>query len=68
MHHHMEEESEQQCECGCGGECECECHEHEYFERHFQTKAEMISELEAYLHELKLEVQAVEEHLTDLRK
>jgi hypothetical protein len=29
---------------------------------------EKIAELEAYLAELKLEVQAVEEHLADLRK
>jgi hypothetical protein len=53
------------CECGCGGECDC--HQGQ-FERRYQTKAEQISELEAYLSELKLEVQAVEEHLADLRK
>ncbi|HSQ18673.1 MAG TPA: hypothetical protein VLM83_13310 [Anaerolineales bacterium] len=52
-------------ECGCG--CECGCHGGN-FERRFQTKAEQIAELEAYLGELKLEVQAVEEHLADLRK
>lgn len=54
-------------ECGCGSECECSCHD-EHFERRYQTKAEQIAELEAYLGELKLEVQAVEEHLADLRK
>jgi hypothetical protein len=53
------------CECDCGGECDC--HQGQ-FERRYQTKAEQISELEAYLSELKLEVQAVEEHLADLRK
>jgi hypothetical protein len=53
------------CECECGGECECH---HGGFERRYQTKAEQIAELEAYLSELKLEVQAVEEHLADLRK
>lgn len=57
------------CECGDGCNCGCECcgggH---HFQRRFQTKAEQIEELEAYLAELKLEVQAVEEHLTDLRK
>ena len=52
-------------ECGCG--CECGCHGGR-FERRFQTKAEQIAELEAYLGELKTEVQAVEEHLADLRK
>ncbi len=62
------------CEqCGCGSECECggscDCHHHEgHFERRYQTKEEKIAQLEAYLSELKLEVQAVEEHLADLRK
>jgi len=60
-----------QCDCqsdqGCG--CGCECGGHAgHFERRFQTKAEQIAELEAYLGELKTEVQAVEEHLADLRK
>ncbi len=57
--------------CGCGTECECggECSCHDsHFERRYQTKAEQITELEAYLGELKKEVQAVEEHLADLRK
>ena len=58
-------------DCGCQNECECgcscECHGLQ-FERRFQTKAEQIAELEAYLSQLKLEVQAVEEHLADLRK
>jgi hypothetical protein len=53
------------CGCGCGcGEEGCGGH----FQRRYQTKAEQISVLEAYLGELKLEVQAVEEHLSDLRK
>lgn len=53
------------CSCGCGeGGCDCGGH----FQRRYQTKAEQISALEAYLGELKLEVQAVEEHLADLRK
>jgi hypothetical protein len=54
-------------ECGCGGDCDCG----EYaggFERQYLTKAEKIAELEDYLGDLKLEVQAVEEHLADLRK
>jgi hypothetical protein len=54
-------------ECGCS----CSCESGGYagpFERRFQTKAEKIAELEAYLSELKTEVQAVEEHLVDLRK
>jgi hypothetical protein len=52
-------------ECDCG--CECSCHAG-HFERRYQTKAEQIAELETYLAELKTEVQAVEEHLADLRK
>ncbi len=58
-------------DCGCGSECECggECSCHDrHFERRYQTKAEQIAELEAYSSELKTEVQAVEEHLADLRK
>jgi hypothetical protein len=61
-------------DCDCK-EDTCGCHEHEGcdccsggFERRFLTKAEQIEELEEYLAELKLEVQAVEEHLADLRK
>ena len=53
------------CECECGGSCEC--HQGR-FERRFQTKTEQVEELETYLHDLQLEVQAVEEHLADLKK
>ena len=59
-------QSGQDCDCECGGECSC--HTDHGFERRFQTKAEKIAELEMYLSELKTEVQAVEEHLADLRK
>jgi hypothetical protein len=51
--------------CHCGGECSCKGG---HFQRRYQTKDEQIVELEAYLSELKLEVQAVEERLADLRK
>jgi len=53
--------------CDCGSSCECGGHAG-HFERRFQTKEEQIAELEAYLNELKTELQAVEEHLADLRK
>ncbi len=53
-------------ECGCEGACRCGGHPG-HFERRYQTKAEQIADLEAYLGELKTEVQAVEEHLADLR-
>ena len=57
------------CECGDGCNCGCECcRDGRHFERRYQTKAEQVEELEAYLADLKLEVQAVEEHLADLRK
>ncbi len=51
------------CECGC----DC-CGGGDSFERQYLTKTEQIEELESYLAELKLELQAVEEHLADLRK
>jgi hypothetical protein len=54
---------------GCDCDCDCDCgNHHSHFERRYQTKAEQIAELEAYLGELKTEVQAVEERLADLRK
>jgi hypothetical protein len=55
------------CDCHSDGGCECGCHGG-HFERRYQTRTEKIADLEAYLAELKLEVQAVEEHLADLRK
>jgi hypothetical protein len=61
-------QSSQDCGCECGCNCGCGGHGPHAFKRHYQTKAEQIAELEAYLSELKTEVQAVEEHLTDLRK
>ena len=60
--------------CGCGESCDCEGGDSQCgcgnggFQRHYQTKAEQISELEGYLNELKAEVQAVEERLADLRQ
>jgi len=69
-----EHHRDQVCECGgsckeascdCGKEC---CENGGHFLRRYQTKEEQIAELEIYLKDLKLEIQAVEEHLTDLRK
>jgi hypothetical protein len=65
--------SDQDCGCntnrnpgGCGcGNGEHGSHSHA---RRYQTKAEQISELEAYLNDLKTETQAVEEHIADLRR
>ena len=61
-------QSDEGCSCGCDGSCGCECSGHDGgFERRYQTKAEKIAGLESFLSELKTEVQAVEEHLADLR-
>ena len=57
--------------CDCGGNCECGCEccgNGQNFQRRYLTKAEQAEELEAYLADLKLEVQAVEERLADLKK
>jgi len=55
------------CTCGEGSsDCDCACHSSGGFRRRFQTKAERRAELEAYLTDLKAEVQAVEEILADL--
>jgi hypothetical protein len=53
--------------CNCGSDCEC-CRGGHAFHRRYQTKAEQTAELEAYLEQLKTEVQAVEERLADLGK
>ena len=57
--------------CGCGDGCDCGCEccgGDDRFQRRYLTKAEQAEELEAYLADLKLEVQAVEERLADLKK
>lgn len=56
--------------CSCGEECCCEdgSFEAPHLVRQFYTKAEKIEMLEAYLAELKNEVQAVEEELVELKK
>ena len=59
--------SHESCSCECGCNCGCSGYDSHSFNRRYQTKAEQIAELEVYLSELKTEVQAVEEHLADLR-
>ena len=60
-------QSDEICSCGCHGNCDCGGYDGQ-LERRYQTKEEKMAELESYLSELKTEVQAVEEHLADLRK
>ncbi len=67
MCHHCDCDSDYECDCE-NDVCECGGHGGHHFERRYQTKAEKIAELEAYLEELKAEVQAVEEHLADLHR
>ncbi|MBM3151527.1 MAG: hypothetical protein FJZ96_04870 [Chloroflexi bacterium] len=55
------------CGCNCGCCCDCGKGGHQ-FQRRYQTKAEQVAELEAYLSGLKLELQAVEERLAGLKK
>ena len=70
MHaHHQEGQccGKEDKDCGCNNaEKDCKCGGH--FHRHYQTKEEECSHLEAYLADLKLEVQAVEERLESLKK
>jgi FAD/FMN-containing dehydrogenase len=71
------------CGCGCGGGCQCGCgcdcdccrggtctcgNGGGKFHRRYQTRSEQVTELEAYLVDLKAEVQAVEERLDQLRR
>jgi len=74
MCHKCEHHQDQVCECGgsrkevscdCGKEC---CGNDKQFHRCYHTKEEQIPELEKYLKDLRLEVEAVEERLSDLRK
>jgi uncharacterized protein YceH (UPF0502 family) len=53
--------------CDCEHGCECRCHDGPQFHRRFQTKAEQVDDLQAYLQELESEVLAVKERLADLR-
>jgi len=43
--------------CCCGGQ----------FQRRFQTRAEQVAVLEAYLHDVQAEAQAVEERIAELK-
>jgi len=70
QHNHNHEENccgKQDEDCACNNtEKDCKCGGR--FHRRYQTKEEERSTLEAYLTDLKLEVQAVEERLVNLKK
>ena len=73
MCHHCKQHHGHECDCEEeSAQDGCHCREEYWecggrFQRRYQTKEEQISVLETYLGELKLEVQAVEERLADLR-
>ena len=50
------------CSCNMEG---CGCHSHF---RKFLTKEEQIKQLEEYAEELQLELEAVKEHIEELKK
>jgi CDP-glycerol glycerophosphotransferase (TagB/SpsB family) len=71
---HGEHHEENGCDCNCYSEHERECSCHEgsesteiHFERRFLTRAEQIAQLEVYLNDLKVEAQAVEERITEMK-
>jgi hypothetical protein len=51
-------------ECGCEPSISCNCQPHG---RHFMTKEEKIKHLENYAQELKKEIEAVNEHIKEMR-
>ncbi|WP_299025708.1 hypothetical protein [uncultured Thermanaerothrix sp.] len=51
--------------CGCGGQCGCSG---EHGAMIALTREEYIQRLEAYLRELRAEIEAVERELTELRQ
>lgn len=58
------------CSCGCGLVHHKERHvkEHRYgFHRRFLTKKERVEKLERYAEELRRELEAVEEHIKELK-
>lgn len=71
---HGEHHEEHGCNCNChaGHECECGCHEGSesteiHFERRFETRAERIAQMEAYLKDLQTEAKAVEERIAEIK-
>ncbi len=55
------------CDCGCDCNCGCGCGGDMGFQRRFMTHKEEIEMLEDYRGDLKLELEAVEERIKDLK-
>ncbi|TLN24877.1 hypothetical protein FDZ74_02680 [bacterium] len=53
--------------CACGGSCSCGSHAEEA-PRAFLTREEYVQRLEAYLEDLKAEIEAVNQELAELRQ
>jgi hypothetical protein len=65
----MMHENETESECGCHDhdECNCDCGGDMGFQRKFMTHKEELEMLEDYRGDLKLELEAVEERIAELK-
>lgn len=66
-HHHGEGGHQRQHDACCQHEQSPGCGREHHAKRHFWTKEEQIARLEAYLHDLQTEAQAVQEHIEALK-
>ena len=57
--------SDSGCGCGCG--CDCGCGSEGGFQRRYMTHKEELEMLDDYRGELKLELEAVEERIAELK-
>jgi hypothetical protein len=58
-------DSDDSCDCGC--DCNCGCDGDMGFQRRFMTHKEELEMLEDYRGDLKLELEAVEERIAELK-
>jgi hypothetical protein len=65
----MMHKNETESECGCHDhdECNCDCGGDMGFQRKFMTHKEELEMLEDYRGDLKLELEAVEERIAELK-
>ena len=63
--------AESECDChdheDCGCECDCDCGHGMGFRRQYMTHKEELAMLEEYHSQLKLELEAVEERMAELK-